>query len=183
MTLPAGLLPEDCNIELFADPENFGKCYWLQNGQSRQFCELPIQIIVSLYAELFKDQKALQGLKLMGIVKDSEMLETYNYCNRGKLDSTPDISTEGKLHKEFFDCGRHDKCPGDGKVCGMYGLTFRERQCLRLNAVGLNYQQIKSGMGFKSVIAVNSLMSRCRSKLGANNKIELLIKSQQFGII
>lgn len=183
MTLPAGLLPEDCNIELFADPENFGKCYWIQNGQTRQFCELPIQIVVSLYAELFKDRKAIQGLKMMGVSKDSEMLETYNYCNRGKLDSSPDITPSGKLNKEFFDCGKHDSCPGDGKVCGMYGLTFRERQCLKLNGMGRNYQQIKSDMGFKSVVAVNSLMTRCRTKTGAKNKTELLIKSQQLGII
>lgn len=183
MNLPAGLLPEDCNIELFANPENFGKCFWLQYGQTKPFHELPIQVIVALYHELYADRKAVKALNGMGITKDNEMLETYNYCNRGKLDVTPDITPSGKLNKEFFDCGRHDKCPGDGKVCGKHGLTFRERQCLKLNGLGKNYEQIKSEMGFRSVVAVNSLMSRCRSKLGATNKTELLIISTQIGII
>ena len=182
MNIPAGLLPEDCNIELFANPEQFGRCYWLQNGKVRPFHELPIQIIVSLYTELYADRKAVKTLNQMGINNESKMLETYNFCNRGKLDSTPDITPSGKLNKEFFDCGMHDKCIGDGKVCGRYGLTFRERQCLKLNSEGKDYRQIKSDMGFKTQTAVNSLMSRCRMKLGAKDKIELLIKSIQIGI-
>lgn len=183
MNLPAGLLPEDCNIELFADPENFGKCYWLQYGQTRPFHELPVQVIVALYHELFIDKKAVKGLKSMGITKDNEMVEQYNFCNRGKLDSKPDITPSGKLNKEYFDCGRRDRCVGEGKVCGMAGLTSREKQCVVLNARGLDYKQIKSEMGFKSQPAVNSLMSRCRGKLDARNKTELLIKSIELGII
>lgn len=183
MNLPAGLLPEDCNIELFANPNQFGKCYWIQNGTTRPFHELPIQITASLYSELYLDRNALKGLKLMGITKESEMLEFYNFCNRGKLDSTPDISTSGKLTKEFFDCGRHDNCPGDGKVCGRYGLTFRERQCLKLHGLGRTYDQIKSEMGFRSTTAVNSLTSRLKSKCNASNKTELSIYAHQIGII
>ena len=183
MNLPAGLLPNDCNIELFADPKQFGKCYWIQNGQTRQFCELPIQIIVTLYAELYKDRKALSALKMMGVSKDSEMLETYNYCNRGKLDSDPDITPSGKLHKDFFDCGRHGKCIGEGKVCSMHGLTFRELQCFRLNGMGLNYDQIKSEMGFRTKTAVNSLMERLRNKLDVKDRTELSIKAHQIGIV
>lgn len=182
MELPAGLLPRDYSIELFADPENFGKCFWIQKGMVRPFHELPIEVIPRLYVECYADKKAVHTLLEMG-VKHEAIVEHYNFCNRGKLDSNPDIATSGKLNKEFFDCGRHDSCPGDGKVCGKYGLTFRERQCLALNGLGRNYQQIKSEMGFRSVVAVNSLMSRCRCKLGAINKTELLIKSHQIGII
>lgn len=183
MELPAGLLPEDCNIELFASPTEFGKCYWLQYGHTKPFHELPIQVIVSLYHELFTDKKAVKGLAGMGITKDNEMLEQYNYCNRGKLDSKPDITPSGRLRKDYFDCGRHGKCPGEGKVCSMYGLTLRERQCLELNGQGKSYKEIKVLMGFKNQLPVNSLMSRLRSKLDASSKTDLLIKSRQLGIV
>lgn len=183
MNLPAGILPHDCNIELFADPEQFGKCYWIQNGQTHQFCELPIQVTVSLYNELFQDRKAVKCLNQMGITNEAQMLEQYNYCNRGKLDSTPDITTSGKLSKEYFDCGRHNKCIGDGIVCGKYGLTFREKQCLRLAGLGRNYEQIKSEMGFRNKTAVNSLMNRLKNKCNASNKTELSIYAHQIGIV
>ena len=183
MNLPSGLLPHDCNIELFANPDQFGKCYWIQNGITRPFHELPIQVIVSLYTELYIDRKAVKALNQMGITKESEMLETYNFCNRGRLDGIPDISAAGKMTTEFVDCGRHGHCAGEGKVCSMMGLTFREHECLSLNCKGHDYRQIKSDMGFRSQAAVNSLMSRCRSKLGAKDKTELLIKSIQIGII
>ena len=184
--LPAGLLPEDCNIELFADPENFGKCYWLQYGHTRPFHELPIQVIVALYHELFIDRKAVKALNAMGITKDNEMLEHYNFCNRGKLDSTPDITTSGKLNKEFFDCGRRGQCPGEGKVCKLtlngIKLTYRELQCLRYTVKGKDYKQIASEMGFNNTLPVNSLMSRLREKFGAGSKSALIIMSQQLGI-
>lgn len=183
MELPAGILPNDSNIELFANPEKFGKCYWISNGQTRQFCELPERIMSALYKELYIDRKAVKALNEMGFSKESEMLEVYNYCNRGKLDVTPDISTSGKLHKEYFDCGRHDRCPGDGKVCSRYGLTFRERQCLMLAGIGKDYSQIKSEMGFRSKTAVNSLMERLRNKLGASNKSELAVRARQIGLV
>lgn len=180
MELPAGLLPEDCNIEFFANPNEFGKCYWLQYVP---FHELQIETIVTLYRELFLDRNAVQELKSMGITKDNEMVEQYNFCNRGKLDSTPDITESGKFHKEYFDCGRHGKCPGEGNVCSLYGLTLRERQCLELNGQGKSYKEIRAIMGFKNQTPVNSLMSRCRSKLDARNKTDLLVKSRLIGII
>lgn len=187
MDIPAGLLPEDCNIELFANPTEFGKCYWLQYGQTRPFHELPVQVIVELYRELFLDKKAVKGLNGMGITKDNEMVEQYNFCNRGKLDSKPDITESGKLNKEYFDCGRHGKCPGEGKVCklefGGVKITHRELQCLRLNSKGKSYAEIRCEMGFNSQNSVNSLMSRLRDKFSATSKTDLLVKSRQFGMV
>ena len=182
MTLPAGLLPEDCNIELFADPENFGKCYWLQNGEVKQFCELPTKQYNRILSECYKDETAKNALLKHGI-DAKDLAEHYSFCNFGKLDSIPDLPQFGRVNKEFFDCGKHDSCPFNEKVCGKNGLTFRERQCLRLNSLGKDYRQIKSEMGFRSQTAVNSLMTRCRMKLGVRNKTELLLKSQQLGII
>jgi len=150
MTLPAGLLPNDCNIELFANPDQFGKCLFIQNGQTRPFHELPMPIITNLMHECFADKKAAKGLNLMGI--DMELqTEQYNYCNRGRLDGVPDISASGKFTKEFVNCGRHGKCVGEGLVCKLefdgVKITHRELQCLKSNGEGKDYQQIKSDMG------------------------------------
>jgi len=182
MNLPAGLLPSDRNIEIFADPSQFGKCLFVQHGHTRAFYELPGTIIPSLYKECFSNKKAVKAMREMGI-NEIDMVEHYNYCNRGRLDSTPDISTTGKLTTEFVDCGRHGTCKGEGLVCNLMGLTFRELQCLRLNNNGKDYSQIKKEMGFKSQTAVNSLMSRLRDKLNAKDRTQLLMNSYKIGIL
>lgn len=182
MNLPSGLLPGDLNIEIFANPTEFGKCLFVQNGQTKPFHELPLTILPRLYNDCFENKKAVKGLRAMGVKTDA-MVEQFNYCNRGRLDGTPDISTSGKLTTEFVDCGRHGRCKGEGLVCNLMGLTFRELQCLRLNNNGKDYSQIKNEMGFKSHTAVNSLMQRLRDKLNAKDKTELLIKSYAIGIV
>lgn len=186
MTLPAGLLPSDLNIEIFADPDNFGKCLFIQYGHTHPFHELPMPVMTTLFRECYLDKKALKGLDLMGISSEAKV-EQYNYCNRGRLDGIPDISPSGKLTKEFVNCGYHGKCAGEGLVCKLefdgVKITHRELQCMKHNGEGKDYQQIKSDMGFKSVTAVNSLISRCKDKFNVNTKSELLIKSIQIGII
>jgi len=185
MDLPAGILPEDCNIELFANPAEFGKCLFIQYGQSKPFHELPAQVVAGLYQECFSDKEAIAGLKDMGI-PDNAKVEFYNFCNRGALNSEPDINEAGKRTTEYFNCGRRGKCIGEGRVCKLTvkGTRFtpRELECIRLNNQGNDYAQIQKEMGFKSKTAVNSLMSRCRTKLDAKDRTELLIKSQQLGI-
>lgn len=182
MDLPAGLLPEDCNIEIFANPDEFGKCLFIQYGQARPFHELPVSVMTNLYHECFADKKAVKSLEKMG-VNASDIVEHYNFCNRGRIDGIPDITPSGKTTKEFVDCGRRGKCPGEGEACSLMGLTFREVQCIRLNGEGKDYREIKTAMGFRSQTAVNSLMTRCRDKLAVKNKTQLLLKSTQLGII
>lgn len=185
MTLPSGLLPEDLNIEIFGDPNRFGKCFFVQHGLSQQFHDMPVQVIPALYEECFLDKTAVKAMRAMG-VKEEDLVEQYNYCNRGALDSIPDISIYGKLTKEFFDCGRRGQCIGEGKVCKLtlngIKITYRELQCLRLNSKGKSYAEIRCEMGFNSQNSVNSLMSRLRDKLGAGSKSALIVMSQQLGI-
>lgn len=187
MNLPAGLMPSDLNIEIFAEtePAQFGKCFFVQHGLTQPFHELPPEVIPSLYEECFLDKVAVKAMRLMGI-KEENLVEQYNYCNRGALDSIPDISTLGKLTKEFFDCGRRGQCPGESKVCKLtlngIKITYRELQCLRHTAKGKDYKQIALEMGFRNTLPVNSLMSRLREKFGAGSKAALIIMSQQLGI-
>jgi len=186
--LPAGLLPTDKSTEFFADPEKFGKLFWMSAGVVHLFKELPLSVMDDLRDELLSDTRALQGFRLMGITGEDEMLEQYNYCNRGALTSTPDISAIGKKTKEFVDCGRRGRCPGENKVCSPLcingeHITHREFECLKLIGIGLNYKRITVEMGFRRETAVNSLIDRIRDKLQCNNNTEIALKVKELGIV
>lgn len=186
--LPSGLMPTDSNIEIFADPENFGKCYFISQGEIKPFTYLPGEILANLCSELLDDKKAMAGLKQMGFVEGMNMLEQYNYCNRGALDGTADITIAGCKTREYVACGRKGKCSGEGKVCSPLivngsQITFRELECLRLIGTGLTYKRIAVEMGFRSITAVNSLIDRLRDKLQCTSNIEIALKVKELGIV
>lgn len=184
--LPAGLLPGDMNIELFAHPKDFGKCLFLKNGEVKPFHELPLNVLPALYRECLQDKRAVKGLKLMGI-KEVNWVEQYNYCNRGRLDGITDISTGGKTTIEFVDCERRGHCPGEGLCCKQLSIngeriTNRERQCLKLLSQGRTDKEIRREMGFHSQASVNSLMERLRNKTHVNRRSEMAIIAKEAGL-
>jgi len=186
--LPSGLIPADSNIEIFADPENFGKCYFMTKGEIKPFNLLPFMIMGNLCKELRDDKKAIDGLKSMGITGGMEMLEHYNYCNRGALDGTADITIAGCKTREYVACGRKGKCVGEGKVCSPLvvngsHISYRELECLRLIGAGLTYKRITEEMGFRSITAVNSLIDRLRDKLQCTSNVEIALKVKELGIV
>jgi DNA-binding CsgD family transcriptional regulator len=186
--IAAGMLPSDARIEFFADPQSFGRLYFATRGQVLPFSSLPREVREDLRDELLSDTRALKGLRLMGITQEDQMLEMYNYCNRGRLSTTGDISSEGKKSKEFFDCGRRERCVGEGKVCNCLTIngsriTHRELECLRLIAQGLSYKSICLEMGFRRETAVASLIDRLRDKLQCGNQTEIALKVREVGLI
>lgn len=114
--LPAGILKNDLNIEVFADPNNFGKCLFIQEGSTKPFSELSSEKLNILQDECFSDKAAMKGLKLMGTPIDN-YIEQYNYCNRGAFDSVADMSIDGTTTKEYFDCSKRGRCAGEWLVC------------------------------------------------------------------
>lgn len=186
--IPAGILPNDSNIEFFADPENFGKVFWISEGKTHILKNLPLHIIDDLRDELQSDSRALKGLRLMGVTTEDEMLEQYTYCNRGKLDGVPDITVTGKKTKEFVDCGRRGRCFGENLVCSPLSIngeriTHREFECLKLIGIGLPYKRIMIEMGFRRTSAVNSLLVRLRDKMCCSNQVEIAIKVKELGLV
>lgn len=179
-----GLIPSDLNVELFADPAQFGKCFFVRAGQTKTFNELHSNLLVTLSLEYEMDKKAQKVLAKMGI-PENERLEQYNYCNRGRLDGVADIPVTGKLTHEYVDCGRRGRCIGEGIVCKKdiqgINLTARERECL--THIEKPYKVIKSEMGFKSIASVNSLIKRLRNKTGVNTKSEMSQIARQIGIL
>lgn len=186
--LPAGLMPTDSNIEIFADPFNFGKCYFIRQGEIEPFRSLPYEVFHDLTTELLDDPRACNGLELMGYPPGLDMLEQYNYCNRGALDCVTDISVTGSKTREYVACGRRGRCPGEGKVCSPLTIngehiTYRELECLRLIGIGLTYKRIRIEMGFRRVTAVNSLIDRLRDKLHCASNTEIALKVKELGIV
>jgi DNA-binding CsgD family transcriptional regulator len=186
--LPSGLMPTDSNIEIFADPYNFGKCYFIREGEIQPFEFLPLAVLDDLCSELLADPKAMSSLRQMGFEEGIRMLEQYNYCNRGALDGTADISTSGSKTREYVDCGRRGKCAHEGKICTPISvngshITCRELECLRLIGEGLAYKQIKIEMGFRQVTAVNSLIGRLRDKLQCTNNVGIALKAKELGLV
>jgi DNA-binding CsgD family transcriptional regulator len=186
--LPSGLLPTDKSIEIFADPYNFGKCYFISEGEIKEFKFLDSKTLMDLCDELREDTRAMAALKQMGFTEGMSMLEQYNYCNRGALDGTADISVTGCKTREYVACGRKGRCIGEGKVCSPLringeSITFRELECLRLIGVGLTYKRIREEMGFKRVTAVNSLIDRLRDKLQCCSNVEIALKVKELGIV
>lgn len=186
--LPAGLMPTDRNIEIFADPENFGKCYFISHGEILPFKFLPHDTMMNLHEELRNDTRAMMALRLMGSDEGMSMLEQYNYCNRGALDETADISVSGCKTREYVACGRRGRCIGEGKVCSPVTIngehiSFRELECLRLIGIGLTYKRIRAEMGFRHVTAVNSLIDRLRDKLQCASNVEIALKVKELGIV
>lgn len=176
-----GLIPSDLNVELFADPAQFGKCFFIRAGQTKTFNELTSKLLITLSLEYEMDKKAQKALVKMGISED-QRLEQYNYCNRGRLDGIADIPVTGKLTHEYVDCGRRGQCIGEGIVCkNPCNLTARERECL--THIEKPYKVIKSEMGFKSIASVNSLIERLRNKTGVNTKSEMSQIARQIGIL
>ncbi len=187
-TLPAGITPLDSNIEFFGNPQSFGKVYWISEGKTRFFKELPLNIFDDLRDELASDTKALKGLRLMGITSEDDQLEQYNYCNRGRLSATPDITITGKMSKEYIECGKRGQCPGENKVCSPLcinesRITFREFECLKLIGHGLSYKKIMAEMGFRRETAVNSLVARLRDKLQCTTLVEIALKVRELELV
>ena len=188
MELVAGITPSDNSIEIFAEPEKFGKCLFIKAGTTRPFRELPLDVLDDLREELSTDKRAIEGLRLMGVDDEWEKLETYNFCNRGRLDGVPDITESGKKSKEFVDCGKRGRCPGENKVCSPVvingsRITFRELECWKLIGQQLSYKQVMFEMGFRRETAVNSLMERLRIKLACSDKVGIALKAKEIGII
>jgi len=187
MELPAGLIPNDFNVELFGVPGKTGKLFFTRNGQTEAFEHLPAMLKCHLSLELRNDAKAIQSLRKMGVA-EANMLEHYNWCNRSNLDGIADIRTNGKLTYEFVNCPRRGRCIGEGKVCKPLmvngeKITHREREALDLLFSAKKDKEIQEDMGFTSPASVKSLMVRLRDKFDVTSRSELLLKARQIGIL
>lgn len=180
--LPAGL--EDQNLEIYVHNNELHVTY---RGRVIDFIELPHAIREIFEVQLIRDHTARVSLqKDMGITNSTDMLIQYVKCLFGGFDSNPDLK-DGKTTNEFWDCGLHGSCPGEGKVCkmpeGPMGvLSPREYQTAVLVARGKFDKEIAAELNIEET-SVREYMKRIRCKIEANNRIEIMLWAQKSGLI
>ncbi len=109
---PPGLLNDD--IEFFVMN---GEAQYLRDGKIRLWKEITLDVAAILRAQLDSDPKGLAGIEAMGIEDPIDQLQQYVFCNFGEFDKNADIETGGMIHREYWNCGSRETCPGHGLVC------------------------------------------------------------------
>lgn len=174
VNLPAGL--EDRNIEIYI---NDGKLRAICCGTVLPFESLPHDFIEVLSAAMISDKKAVKSMiKDLGIVFPEKMLEKYIMCNFGNFDGVPDVTVDGVILRECWDCGHRGSCPAEGKVCsriqGPNGLlTKRETEIFFMVVEGKQDKEIAARFDI-SINTVITLLKRIRECLGINNRVEMM---------
>lgn len=100
--IPAGIMPTDDNVELFADPKT-QRVLFSQNGSTFDFARLSVRYKNKLLKKLLGDPIAKEDLKHHAL---SEALMRFAYCVYGNLDHQPDITATGLVGvSDSYICG------------------------------------------------------------------------------
>ena len=93
-----------------------GEIKFIENGVTREFCELDVALAARLRDEIDNDPRVRKGLLLLGITDPVEQLKQYIFCRFGDFDQKADITPDGTLVPEYWNCGCRP-CPADGLLC------------------------------------------------------------------
>lgn len=180
--LTAGLLPEDGSIELFGQLKT-RKVFFLRNGKTSYFAQLPEKIKRKIEKRLLADKVAREDLSGMAW-KDA--LEEYAFCLFGTADGEPDFFNGKRAQKtENFRCGDNCRClKWVSKKLNYEGdpLTQREIQILDRLKTGDPDKRIADDLG----IAMSTLDKQKKGlmlKLGAPNKANVVYRALKKRLI
>lgn len=128
MPIMAGVMPNDSNIEFFANRKD-RTTLWMQNGSVRYFTDLPVKYFELLNEEYKENPTAVAFLSK--VTKNySRQIELFAYYFFGDLDDTPDI-LNGKLQEaENFR---------ESKNC--HSLLW-ERKTIKINNIPLTEREL-----------------------------------------
>jgi len=185
VNLPAGL--EDKGVEIYIYR---GRLRVIYDGQIISFEQLPERIRDLFSQHMMANRTAIISLKKdFGIENPFDMLKQYIICNFGNFDGQPDMSEDGVMITECWDCGHRGTCRGEGRVCsrlqGPRGLlTRRETEIFFLVIEGKYDKEIAEHFGV-SLATIETQLKYIREKLGVNNRIEIMkfALSRKFMII
>jgi DNA-binding CsgD family transcriptional regulator len=167
---PPGLLNQD--IEFFVMN---GEVQYLQDGKIHLFNEITLPVAAILRAQLDNDSKALIGLDAMKITDPYDQLRQYVFCNFGEFDKEADIEENGgMLHKEYWNCGHRETCPGHGLICKLPKvkngkLTNHEGEIMKEIASDKTNKEIASDFG-RSTFTINREVKTIAHKIGCLSK-------------
>lgn len=180
--LPAGL--KDAGLEIYYQNGDIN-CLYL--GKQYLFEELPDDVRELIEIQLINDPPAISSLETdMGILDSNEMTRQYVLCNYGGFDMNPDLAADGKSEREYWECGRRGKCPGEGKVCKLPkgpggALTPRELMVVRSVAKGLPDKLIANQLDI-TINSVKTYLCRIRAKIHAYNRIDIMRFAMKFNL-
>jgi DNA-binding CsgD family transcriptional regulator len=174
VNLPAGL--EDKGLEIYIHK---GELRVIFNSKIYYFELLPEAIQEVFVLHLMENKVAIASLeKDFGLTDPKQMLMQYIKCNFGNFDGVADLSEDGIVVSECWDCGRRGSCPGEGKVCGrLLGpkgfLTKRETEIYFLLCAGNSHKMIADHFG-THIQTIETQLKGMREKLDCHSSIEVM---------
>ena len=179
----AGLLPTDSNIE-FGGIKDTKEVFFVQNGKTHQFSELPLKYVKQLEHKYKSDTPAQEYLK--GITPlFHKQLELYTCFLYGDIDTTPDI-LEGILQgpENFRDS---ENCPSmlfKHKVLKIKDYILKPREIL---ITDLFKKDFPDKIIADSLNISHSYLDYLKRKLfkncGVTNKTAFVLLAQKYGVI
>ena len=171
--VPAGLLDE--NIEFFLYK---GKLMVLEGGITSPFSEITIDTACLLMNALEESLSAMQALDEMDIHDPVKRLEQFARCRFADCNSVPDLTPDGKMQAEYFECEKRGKCKYEGRLCialsGPGGkITPRELEVIKLIAQGLLDKEIAKKL-FRSVYTIETHRRNIEAKIGGGTKMDIV---------
>ena len=179
---PAGTL--DANFEFF---EKDGEVFYLNNGSTHPFSDLPTRYYDILYADLMEHPKAYMAMDLQGFESGIAKLKQWAICNFGDFDLKADLTEEGVIIREHVHCSQRGACKFEGIICPplmvLNGtLTNREVQIIKLVARDLLDKQIADMLGI-SVATMAVHRTHIEQKIGCHSKAGITAFAYQNNIL
>lgn len=182
MNVPAALSSRHMEIYVLD-----GEIHFIKNGNVLSFEEMDVNDLAVLREVLDEDTEAISALEANGINDPVEQLKKFVACNFGNFDSRADLTEDGIIMREYWECGNRGACLLEGKLCklpsGLNGrITPREIEVIKLIGQDLADKQIADHLGI-SVNTVHVHRANIEGKIPAFSKAGVVVWGIDKGII
>jgi len=173
--IPAGIFS---GIEAFhANGENWVLAY----GTAYRYNDAPTPVKQQIQKAFMNDKQSLAYLAKMGIVKASEVFDTWYRCVVGGLDHVPDF---GKMFTPdaYNNMCTDTNCHHRGRLCGRASaLKNYEVETIAMLERGESMEQTAQHL-FITQRGIKSRVEKLKEKLECPNMAALMCKTAQLGI-
>lgn len=108
-----------------------GQLMVIHQGTIHTFEESPVSALDILRDDLENNQRAIDGLQLLGITNPVEQLRKYATCRYGSLDEHADFGSTSTTD-EMINCEHKYTCKAAGLICKRHKCNIRYGQFARL---------------------------------------------------
>jgi DNA-binding CsgD family transcriptional regulator len=181
-SIPSGLT--DHSVQFFVDN---GDIVFLQDGHMHPFHEIDDFNLDLIRSDMDNHPKAIEAMVQLGITSPVKQLERYIYCNFGGFSDKADITPDGILRYDYWDCCEHGTCKHEGKLChlpeGINGmLTRKEIEITQLIGQDLCDKEVASRLGISPhTVAIHR--THIEHKIGAHSKVGIALFAKDQKII